>query len=491
MADNVIKQDKLHWVVKHRTSFKDEEDFLETILMDCGVKLEDIPKFLNPNRSMIHDPFLMKNMKEAVELIHKHVMNGNKIAMLQDPDCDGISSFSLMYQFLMNDVPYDIVDIIQLHHFDKKHGLMYDTIKDYKQNDLNLIIVPDASTTMKDILLIKKNFPNIDIVILDHHNIEIEFYDNETGKWISEKEAKEIKLKEKERIQEDCYINYTITVNCHDGQYPNSDLSGVGVCQKFIEAWLELYPNECDDNCKVKYLDLVSLGLICDAMSAINLENRYYMTEGLKKYCQNNELIKEIEDRHKEDMAFGRTITNIGWVIGPKINGVLRYGKDKEQIDLCKAMMGIQEDVEYTPKRKNKNDPKPDVEIHSLQKTMARVCDNVKARQDTSVRKFVTEIEEDIQKNNLDENSVIFVDGTKVLEKGTVSGLVCNKIASKYFRPVVLMREFDSTTFGGSGRGYSQSNIRNLNELLSSVGVTCMGQLSRPDTPFHFHQVGI
>ena len=38
----VKKQEKLQWKVKHESNFKDEIDFLETILLDSGVKEEDI-----------------------------------------------------------------------------------------------------------------------------------------------------------------------------------------------------------------------------------------------------------------------------------------------------------------------------------------------------------------------------------------------------------------------------------------------------------------
>ena len=38
----IKKQEKLQWKVKHESNFKDEIDFLETILLDSGVKEEDI-----------------------------------------------------------------------------------------------------------------------------------------------------------------------------------------------------------------------------------------------------------------------------------------------------------------------------------------------------------------------------------------------------------------------------------------------------------------
>ena len=69
-----------------------------------------------------------------------------------------------------------------------------------------------------------------------------------------------------------------------------------------------------------------------------NLETRYYTLKGLQDEYQINEFIKELTLRNKEDMKFGATITNYGWVLAPKINGCIRYGKKDEQDEVCKAI---------------------------------------------------------------------------------------------------------------------------------------------------------
>lgn len=106
---------------------------------------------------------------------------------------------------------------------------------------------------------------------------------------------------------------------------------------------------------------------------------------------------------------------------------------------------------------------------------MARVAYNVKQRQDAEVRKFVKELQAEIETKNLDKNSVLFVDGTKVLTKGTVTGLVANKLASEYFRPVVLLRDKSATEYGGSCRGYDKGGISSIKDFLTDCGMTVMG----------------
>ncbi len=439
---------KLQWKVKHKNDFQSEYDFLETILEDNGVAQEDIKSFTHPTRALIHDPFLMKNMQEGIELMYKHIKLGSKIFVKVDCDCDGYCSAAVLIQFLKEISPK--IDIDYMLNFEKQHGLTYKDMENHTKDEYGLLIVPDASLKVSDIKQIKNNF-NADILVLDHHLIEQD--DN------------------------DFYTNYCVAINSTDGQYPNPYLSGAGVVQKFIEGYLHIYGEEenLDPALSEKFLDLVSLAINADAMDLRALESRYYVIEGMKKRHYINEFLNELVQRNAEDMKWGRYIISMAWNIAPKINGTIRYGKPEEQIDLFRAMLGVQEDVEYQPRRKSKNDPIPPKEIHSLQKTMARVCENVKQRQDNEVRKFVTELEKKIEEEGLDKNSVIFVDGTKVLTTGTVTGLVANKLASKYFRPVVLMRKLTSTEYGGSGRNYSKSNIESLNEFLSDVGVTCMG----------------
>ena len=418
-------------------------------------------------------------MDIVVEKIHEIIKQSDQnskknIYVKVDVDVDGYTSASILIQFLKFLNP--TLEIIWETDYNKSHGLTYENLRKFQRTDLDLIIIPDASMTCYDAKLIKENF-NADIIVMDHHIVEIEYLNKQTGNWISKEEAEEIKVTNPKIIEEDKYTNYCLNINCHDGNYPNENLSGAGIVQKFIEAYLVKYKEEdkLDDCLNEYFYDLVSLGLISDAMDARNLETRYYMIEGLKKYNYKNSFITELVKRNEDEFKFGRTIKNTGWVLGPRINAVIRYGKEKEQNNLFRAILDIKEDVDYQPRRKSKNDPKPPIEKHSLQWDMARVCDNVKQRQDTEVRNFMKEIDKEIIEKKLLNNSVLFVDGTKVLTKSTVTGLIANKLASKYYRPVVLMKEKDDLEYGGSVRGYDKGPIPDIKSFLEECGMTVKG----------------
>ena len=426
---------KLLWNTIHKVDFNKEYDFLETILNAVGIK--DVKSFLNVNINHTYNPFLFKNMSEGIELLHKNL--NKKIFIKVDSDADGHTSSAYIYQFIKDIAPN--TEIICGFNFKKEHGLLYEDVKEIE--GLSLIIVPDAGSSeesIKEYEQIKNNM-NVPILILDHHEICKEIYDCEN----------------------------IILINCMDGQYPNQNISGVGVVHMFCLAYCEMYGK--DKKIVNKYLDLVALGMIADMCDMRELETRYYTLEGLKEENRHNMLIREMAEKYAEEMKLGHTITTYGWAIAPKINAICRYGKDDEQKDLFRALIGEQEDREYQPRRKNKNDPKPPIEIHSLQKTMARVAGNVKARQDKQVRVFMEEIDKQIIEQKLENDKVIILDGTDILEKKTVSGLVANKLVYKYNRPIVILKKQkkNNEIFGGSGRGYEKGSIKDFRKFLEDT----------------------
>lgn len=435
--------DRLLWKTIHKCEFNKEDDFLERILTQAGV--EDIYEFLHVNKTHTHSPFLLRNMEKGIELLHSKL--GKTIFIKRDPDVDGYTSSAYLKGFI-NDVSPD-TKIICNTNYQKEHGIFIDDIKDIV-NDIDLIIIPDAGSSSVDECKEITEKYNIPILIIDHHEID-------------------------KRV-----MQYATLINCMDGEYPNNTLSGVGVVHKFCLAYAEKYGVR-EEVCNY-YLDLVALGMIADSMDMRNLETRYYALEGLKEENRHNLLIKELASKYEEDMKLGFTLNSIGWVIAPKMNGLIRYGTSDEQNDLFRALCGEKEDREYQPRRPRgagKNSPKPPIEIHSLQKTMARVCGNAKERQDKAVREYMKTLDNVIQEQHLDRNSVIIIDATEIVDKKTVTGLVANKLAEKYHRPIVILRSRDEDLYGGSGRGYDKGVIDNFRTFLNETGVfECAGHVN-------------
>ena len=72
------KVEKLQWKTKHTSDFSKVSNFLESVLIDNGVKEEDIANFLRPLKKHTHDPFKMVNMDKAVALAVEEIKKNSK-----------------------------------------------------------------------------------------------------------------------------------------------------------------------------------------------------------------------------------------------------------------------------------------------------------------------------------------------------------------------------------------------------------------------------
>lgn len=401
-----------------------EDELLHILLKERGVA--DPKTLLNLNESVLHNGMLMKNMDRGLNMLHWHINNNSKIHILDDVDNDGVTSAAIINNYIKHVNSH--ITITHSMNEDKKHGII---LKNLEPFNFDLLIVPDAGTNdIRESKTLSEEH-DIDVLILDHHQIEQE-------------------------------NPYAIVINCRDGIYPNPTLSGAGVVYKFIKEYDKKYGYNYAD----KDIDLVSIGIIGDSMDLRNYETRYLALQGLKSI--NNLFIKEfiaknkIED-DKIDFEF------IGWKVVPGINAVTRVGTEDEKNDLINAYLGKEEIREYQPRRKSKDDPKPDIEMQTLQKAMVRECANIKAKQDRMVAKSMEQIIETIKEYKLDSDKVIIVDGTNKLEK-SFTGLVANKLTSIYKRPIIILKkmkeEKGSIIYGGSYRNYELFPVISLMDVL-------------------------
>lgn len=413
-------------VINKNKDCLNNDNLLYTLLQQRGVK--DPNKLMNLDSNCVYDGMLLNNMDRGLNMLYWHLTNGSKIHVIDDSDFDGYSSAASCINYIRdigfnNDVTFSI-------HENKEHGIILNRLKDY---EFDLLIVPDAGSSDMEQC---KELKDKDILILDHHNFNpLDWKD----------------------------IDNTIIINCQDGNYPNNTLSGVGVVYKFLKEFDKKYGFNKADN----YLDLAALGMIADDMDLRNPETRYLVLNGLNKINEGNcnLFIKEIMSKNNLDKL---NILDVGWKIAPLINGVVRMGTLEEKTDVFKAFINTKEDREYQPRKKKGEKEKPPIELQSLQKYMAREIKNIKGRQDRLVKKGVELVDNKINEEKLNTNKMIIVDITQELEK-TFTGLVANKLASTYKRPVILLRQKESDTYGGSGRNYKLSSIESLQEFLNNT----------------------
>lgn len=78
----------------------DISKLLARVLTNRNISDDEINVFLNPTRNDFHDPYLLPDMKKAVDRIIKAIEDKQKIMIYGDYDVDGITSITVLKRFL-------------------------------------------------------------------------------------------------------------------------------------------------------------------------------------------------------------------------------------------------------------------------------------------------------------------------------------------------------------------------------------------------------
>lgn len=386
---------------------------LETVLDNRNLTMEQVKKLLNAGKQEYRNPFEIENMNKAVTFFEKIYKKDLVIGLLVDEDCDGMTSSSLLYQFLINDLCHPKENIrVFLHKKAKTHGLNTTIFEDMLDSDVGLWLIADSSSN--DIIQQKKlSEKNMRVIILDHH--EVEHYEE---------------------------VENVIIVNNQLGNPSNANLSGVGVAAQ----WIRGLGYSID-----KYVDIIAIGLVADAMIMTDYQNKAFVNEGLNNL--NNELIKEFFKDFKNPI-----IENISFNCANLINSVIRYGKFEEKELLWKAITNQVGVIEY----KNK---KGEIVQQTLQEGFVRISNNVKSRQNNAIKKAVKIIEEHIYKKGLDKDKCIIIENEDMIEVG-INGIVCQRLSSKFKRPVILVSPYKDEYSGSARSPFPLKDLVNESDLV-------------------------
>ena len=140
---------------------------ISSLLIHRGVRSYDEAKqFFRPSLSELHDPFLMKDMNQAVSRIIKAIDNNENIIVYGDYDVDGTTSVALMASFLMTKT--DQVTTYIPDRYNEGYGISFEGIDYANDNDCSLIIALDCGIKAIDKVKYAKDL-GIDFIICDHH----------------------------------------------------------------------------------------------------------------------------------------------------------------------------------------------------------------------------------------------------------------------------------------------------------------------------------
>lgn len=403
------------------------------ILENRGIK--NVPLFLNPTKSCLEDNHLLDNIDLAVDIFLKHMNNNSKITVLQDCDCDGVTSAALMIQYINDNFSSISVDYII--HDNKEHGLDNKSMLEIEHKKPDLLIIPDAgSNDLRQLKTLKS--AGIDVIVLDHHDE-------------SEKVTRLKSIYKLENLN-----GFAVIVNNQmSSRVKDKSMTGVGIVYKFCSVIDERLKRDTVN----KYLDLVALGMIADSCDLTQLQTRYLVLEGIKQIqneTNHNKFISELVKSQAYSLHNKATILGISFYIAPLVNALIRLGTKEDKEIILKAFLNSSEKAIVKIRGKG------EVKV-SIQEQARRLCESYKRKQQKMTGDYTEVLKRQIDEFGLNEYPVICCKADKSFEK-TFTGLIANKLTSAYSKPCLLLRDCNDILMG-SARGFDKSHIKDIKDF--------------------------
>lgn len=273
---------------------------------------EKIKEYLLGTIDTIPSPWLMKDMKKAVDILEKKIQQQAKIRIIGDYDIDGVTSTYILLKGLTRigaNVDTYIPDRVA-----DGYGIHEHLIDRAESDKIDTIVTCDNGiAACAEIQMAKEK--GMTVIVTDHHDIP---YREENGE-------RRVILPPADAI---------LNPKQYDCLYPNKNLCGAVVAFKYITALYERFDiqkKELED-----YYELVAIATVGDVMD-LQGENRILVKEGLRRLpnTKNKGLQELIRANNLEDSKI--TAYHIGFVLGPCINASGRLDTAARSLALLNA----------------------------------------------------------------------------------------------------------------------------------------------------------
>lgn len=376
----------MRWILKEKADTQKTEELskslgidstLASILVQRGIDNFDKAKhFFRPSLTDLHDPFLMKDMKKAVDRIHLAMAENQNIMIYGDYDVDGTTAVSLVYDYLRT--RYDQIATYIPDRYKEGYGVSFTGIDFAEDNEVSLIIALDCGIKALDKVTYAKE-KGIDFIICDHHRPGDEIPDA-------------VAVLDPKR--EDC-------------SYPYDELCGCGVGFKLIQALAESIGQSIDE--LIPYLDLVATAIAADIVPLTG-ENRILSFFGLKVINENPRPgIAALVQQVKKEVL---DITDVVFIIAPRINAAGRMKHGSFAVELL-VEDNFQKASDYASSINEFNTER-------------------KEKDQLITKEAITQIQE-----NKEEHAFSTVVFKESWHKGVI-GIVASRLIEKYYRPTLV-----------------------------------------------------
>ena len=255
---------------------------------------DNAEKFLNAKLEDLDDPFIIPDMRKAVDRIRVAVEKKEAITIFGDFDTDGVTSTAVLVKILRQ-LGADVVGVLP-ERLSEGYGFSlaaFNRCQSERKSDL--IITTDCGTSSCG-AVDAANKVGVDIVVTDHHSVKSEIADA------------------------------LAVVNPKLGDDENAKLlAGVGVAFKVCCALIQDLEERGKDLAAVdlsEVLDLVAIGTVADVVPLLG-DNRIMVKHGLKRINSKPNIgVSALIKISKIDSVM--TCYHIGFLLAPRLNATGR-----------------------------------------------------------------------------------------------------------------------------------------------------------------------
>ncbi len=368
-----------------------------------------IEEFLSSDLSSLHDPFLMKNMREVKTRLEEALTKKQKILLHGDYDADGITGVAVMVKVLEKRGG----DFITFLPERDRHGygVSEEAILKAHQAGAGLVITVDCGITAIEEIRLARRL-GMDVIVIDHHRLPAGGLPD-TDLILNP-------------LQEDC-------------RYPFKELSAAGLAFKLAQVMIG------EDASSL--LDLVAISTISDIAPLVG-ENRILVKSGLAELSSRKNLgikcLGEVAKLKSPKIDTG----HVGFILGPRINAAGRMGSPDAALRLLLTGSGR--------------------EAVSLANILNEENKERQQREKEITKEAIAKVERTV---NFNRERIIVVEG-KDWHQGVI-GIAASRLVERYYRPaiVIAVTEGVSKGSGRSIKGFHLFNaIRSCSEVLEEFG---------------------
>jgi single-stranded-DNA-specific exonuclease len=342
-----------------------------------------------------HDPFLLGDMREAVERLRRAIAAGERICVHGDYDVDGICATALAVLPLR-----ELGATVEWHlpsRFEEGYGVSRDTLARLAGDGCGLVLTVDCGITAVEEVA-EAQALGLDVVVTDHHR---------PGPTLP-----------------DCPV-----VATRPSDYPFPELCGTGVVHKLAQALLGP-----DHPAVTRHLDLVALATIADVVPLVD-ENRSLAIAGLRALARTQKPgLQALMRSARVDPAAVDAAT-VGFRLAPRINAAGRLCRPDVALDLV-----LTEDEETATRLA--------AELETLNRDRQAVEDRI-------IRDAIAQIERWPAARRARRGWVLW---SEDWHEGVI-GIVASRLVERYNRPVVLIARAGDGEWKGSGRSIAAFDL--------------------------------